>query len=69
MVDARGYSCPIPVVMTQREIERTKPDTLEVMVDNQAAVQNIRRFAAARGYAVTVAEQGGGDLLLTLSRA
>lgn len=69
MVDALGYSCPIPVVMTQREIERTKPDTLEVMVDNQAAVQNIRRFAAARGYAVSVAEQGGGDLLLTLSRA
>ena len=69
MVDARGYSCPIPVVMTQREIERTKPDTLEVMVDNQAAVQNIRRFAAARGYRVSVAEQGGGDLLLTLSRA
>lgn len=69
MVDARGYSCPIPVVMTQREIERTKPDTLEVMVDNQAAVQNILRFAAARGYAVSVAEQGGGDLLLTLSRA
>ena len=69
MVDARGYSCPIPVVMTQREIERTKPDTLEVMVDNQAAVQNIRRFAAARGYAVSVAEQGGGDLLLTISRA
>lgn len=68
MVDARGYSCPIPVVMTQREIERTKPDTLEVMVDNQAAVQNIRRFAAARGYAVSVAEQGG-DFLLTLSRA
>lgn len=69
MVDARGYSCPIPVVMTQREIERTKPNTLEVMVDNQAAVQNIRRFAAARGYAVSVAEQGGGDFLLTLSRA
>lgn len=69
MVDARGYSCPIPVVMTQREIERTKPDTLEVMVDNQAAVQNIRRFAAARGYAVSVAEQGGSDFLLTLSRA
>ena len=39
------------------------------MVDNQAAVQNIRRFAAARGYAVSVAEQGGGDFLLTLSRA
>jgi tRNA 2-thiouridine synthesizing protein A len=69
MVDARGYSCPIPVVMTQREIERTKPDTLEVMVDNQAAVQNIKRFATARGYAVAVAEQGGGDFLLTLSRA
>ena len=54
MVDARGYSCPIPVVMTQKALDRTKADHLDVLVDNQAAVQNITRFASARGYRVAV---------------
>lgn len=64
MVDARGYSCPIPVVMTQKEIERTKADRLEVLVDNQAAVQNITRFAKARGYQVSIADEDGDYRLM-----
>ena len=67
MVDARGYSCPIPVVMTQKALDRTKADHLDVLVDNQAAVQNITRFASARGYRVTV-ERQEEDYLLKLDK-
>ena len=67
MVDARGYSCPIPVVMTQKALNQTKPDSLEVLVDAQTAAQNITRFATAQGYSVTVKEQGQ-DYLLTLRK-
>lgn len=67
MVDARGYSCPIPVVMTQKALDRTKADHLDVLVDNQAAVQNITRFASARGYRVIV-EQQEEDYLLKLDK-
>lgn len=67
MVDARGYSCPIPVVMTQKALNQTKPESLEVLVDAQTAVQNITRFATAQGYGVTVTEQGQ-DYLLTLRK-
>ena len=67
MVDARGYSCPIPVVMTQKALNQTKPDSLEVLVDAQTAVQNITRFATAQGNGVTVTEQGQ-DYLLTLRK-
>ena len=67
MVDARGYSCPIRVVMTQRALDRTKADHLDVLVDNQAAVQNITRFASARGYRVAV-EQQEEDYLLKLDK-
>ena len=38
MVDARGYSCPMPVVMTKKEIEKNKAKQLEVMVDNMVSV-------------------------------
>ena len=45
MIDARGYSCPMPVVMVQKAVKGKDPDTLEVVVDNQCSVENVTRFA------------------------
>lgn len=50
MVDARGYLCPMPVVMVQNAIKKDNPAALEVLVDNETAVENIKRFAAHSGY-------------------
>ena len=33
MIDARGYSCPTPVVMVQKAVKNGAPDTLEVAVE------------------------------------
>ena len=41
MVDARGYSCPVPVVMVQKALKDGNPATLEVAVDNQCSVENL----------------------------
>lgn len=67
MVDARGYSCPMPVVMVQKEIKRTTPETLQVLVDDRCAVENITRFAVNHGYLVTVTPQGT-EFSLTLTK-
>ncbi len=67
MVDARGYLCPMPVVMVQKEVKAHAPAQLEVMVDNQCAVENVTRFGRSQGYQVSVAEQGA-DFLLTLQK-
>ncbi len=66
MVDARGYSCPMPVVMVQKEVKKN-PESLEVLVDNRTAVENVSRFARNSGYEVSVAEDGG-DFKLTLKK-
>ena len=58
MIDARGLSCPQPVLMVQQAVKRDAPEALTVLVDDQCAVGNIRRFAASRGYQVRVTEQG-----------
>ena len=68
MVDARGQSCPIPVVMVQKTIKSAAPDTLEVLVDNACSVENVTRFAKNSGYTVT-AEKDGEDFKLTLQKA
>ncbi len=59
MVDTRGLSCPIPVVMVQKEIKKISPEKLTVLADNQVAVQNITRFAQNQGYIVSVTEDSG----------
>ncbi len=46
-VDALGQQCPIPVVKATRALgEMTEPGILEVLVDNEIAVQNLQRMAA-----------------------
>ena len=58
MIDARGLSCPQPVLMVQQALKKNEPASLTVLVDDQCAVGNITRFASGRGYAVAVTEQG-----------
>lgn len=67
MVDARGYVCPMPVVLVQKEVKAHSPACLEVLVDNQCAVENVTRYSDNCGYQVSVEAQGK-DFLLKLSK-
>lgn len=67
MIDARGLSCPVPVVMVQQEVKKNAPNQLVVMVDNRVAVENITRFAASQGYKVAVKDVDD-EFELTLSK-
>ena len=57
MVDARGLSCPMPVVMVQKALKNGE-SALSVLVDNQCAVENVTRFAENQGYKVEVTPNG-----------
>lgn len=53
-VNAVGDACPIPVVKTKRALETLeKPDMVEVLVDNETAVQNVTKFAVQAGKKVS----------------
>ena len=43
-LDARGLACPAPVLMTKDAVEKDRLDTVEVIVDNEAAKENVSRF-------------------------
>lgn len=64
VVDARGRSCPEPVLMTKKALAQ-QSGRLQVLVDNQVAVDNITRFAQNKGLAVRV-ENKGSDIQLTI---
>ena len=67
MVDARGLLCPMPVVLVQKEVKANAPQTLEVLVDDPCAVENIHRFAHTNGYEFAF-EEKGSEWALTLTK-
>lgn len=68
MIDARGLACPLPVLKVQQAVKKDAPAALEVLVDNEAAVQNVTRFANNSGYRVEVKELEDEEYSLTLSK-
>lgn len=68
MVDTRGQSCPMPVVMVKNEIEKTKAKQIEVMTDNNVATENVTRFAQSQGYNVNLSKEGQ-DFKLILKKS
>jgi selenium metabolism protein YedF len=57
-IDARGLACPAPVLQTKALIEEAMPDLLSVLVDNEAARQNVTRFLESQNYTATTEHKG-----------
>ena len=58
ILDARGLSCPQPVIMLRKAM-MTKEAAYQITVDNVASRENVTRFAEHQGYRVSVTETSG----------
>ncbi|NMB09113.1 MAG: hypothetical protein GX982_00295 [Tissierellia bacterium] len=55
VVDARGLSCPEPVVLTMKAVKDN--DEVEILVDTNVSKENVRRFLEGKKYLVEVEEK------------
>jgi len=55
-VDARGLSCPQPVILAQKAMAEGK-FPVEVLVDSVTSRENVRRMAEKQGYKVEIIQQ------------
>ena len=55
-LDARGLSCPEPVIMIRKAM-MSNEDAYEIVVDNVASRENVTRYANHQGYNVEVTEK------------
>lgn len=62
IVDARGRSCPEPVILTKNAIDNGY-ENIEVLVDAEVALENIKRFALNHGFSVNVEEKNDEYLI------
>ena len=65
-IDARGLSCPGPVVLASRAMASGE-NTYEIIVDDSVSKENVTRFAEQLGYRVNVAE-ADGEYTLTITK-
>ncbi|MBN2041685.1 MAG: sulfurtransferase TusA family protein [Spirochaetes bacterium] len=60
-VDARGLSCPQPVIMTMDEIKSGTEKEIIVLVDTDTSRENVTRAAKSQGCEVThISSEGEG---------
>ena len=57
-LDARGLSCPEPVVMIRKAMMH-KESEYTIEVDNVTSRENVTRYAEHQGYTVTISEADG----------
>ncbi|MCK9232242.1 MAG: sulfurtransferase TusA family protein [Syntrophales bacterium] len=59
-IDARGLSCPQPVLMTLDGIKAGNDDELIVLVDSDASKENVSRAATSKGWTLAgISEESG----------
>jgi selenium metabolism protein YedF len=61
VVDARGLSCPQPVILTRNAMRES--DAVTTIVDNETARQNVTRMAEKAGATVQVEQKADGTYL------
>lgn len=62
-VDARGLSCPLPLIQTKKALEELEEGTVIITVDNETALENVSKFVRSKDYRFIVTEnQGSFDI-------
>lgn len=54
IIDARGLSCPQPVILTKKAMDEKSGEVITTIVDNSAARENVSKLASSQGYSFTV---------------
>ena len=67
IIDARGLSCPQPVILTNKKIKEMGKGEFEVLVDTETSKENVSRLAQQSGWKVAI-KQEGEDIRLSLRK-
>lgn len=66
IVDARGLSCPTPLIMTLQALKTNQE--IEVIVDNEVAFENITRTVSEKFNIVPHVERRGEEIVIRLKK-
>ncbi|MUM77361.1 preprotein translocase subunit TatB [Pseudodesulfovibrio sp. F-1] len=67
-VDARGLSCPQPVLEALNAIAAMSSGTLVVLVDTEASKENVCRAVEAKGWTLDSVSEDRGEYRIAISK-
>jgi TusA-related sulfurtransferase len=67
-VDARGLSCPQPVIITMEAIEGLAGGEVIIRVDTDTSKENVTRAATSKGWRVTEVQPDGSGYRITIAK-
>ena len=67
-VDARGLSCPQPVILTINEIKTGNDPEIIVLVDTDTSKENVTRAATSQGCTISEVSQDGDGYRISIQK-
>ena len=68
IIDAKGLSCPQPVLMTLDKIKEIQKGEIIVKVDTDTSKENVSRAAQSRGWEIADIQEKEGGYQLTIKK-
>lgn len=68
IVDARGLSCPQPVLLALNEIKKMNTGEIVVLVDTDTSKENVSRAATSQGWTLKSVESEGTGYRISISK-
>jgi len=68
-IDARGLSCPQPVLLTLDELKKGSESEIVVLVDTDTSKENVSRAAQSQGCTVTGVEPDGDGYRILIAKS
>lgn len=68
-VDARGLSCPLPVIRVKAAMDQNPAEEIKVLIDTEDTKENVTRMAENAGRSVKDLGPDGEDIVLLLKPA
>jgi tRNA 2-thiouridine synthesizing protein A len=67
-IDARGLSCPQPVLLTLEAVKKVDQGQIEILVDTDTSKENVIRAATSLGWQEAGLEADGPGYRITLKK-
>ena len=67
-IDCRGLNCPQPVINTKKALDNIDEGTIVTIVDNEAAKENVLKFAKGMNLTAEVHENQKGEYHITIHK-
>lgn len=66
-IDCRGLNCPQPVINTKKALDNLEKGTITIIVDNEVAKENVKKFAQKTNTFKKI-EEKDGHFYITLAK-